>query len=308
MNDPLAVNVARLQLRNPVLAASGTYGSGVEAVGLAALERVGGVVSKSVSTEPRRGNNPPRIFEVEAGMLNSIGLMNPGAESFESSVLPEMLTLPCARIVNLAGESIDDFAVLCARFGSTAGIDALELNVSCPNVSGGLDFGTRPVELRSLVAACRKATDKVLIVKLTPNVTDITELARAALESGADVLSLVNTYQGMAIDWRRRRPELGSPSGMGGLSGPAIKPLALAAVHRVWRALKCPIIGIGGICSATDVLEFMVAGAAAVQVGTANFTDPAAIVRIADDLATLQRAEGLPPLRELTGSLEIPRR
>ncbi len=307
MNDATAVTLGPLKLRNPVLAASGTYGSGIEAVPFADLSRVGGVVSKSVTTEPRRGNKTPRIFEVEAGMLNSIGLMNPGAAEFEREVLPEMLRLPCARILNVAGESIEDFAVLTRRFGSTEGLDAIELNVSCPNVSGGLDFGTRAPELKTLVAACRAATAKPLIVKLTPNVTDITELARAAIEGGADILSLVNTYQGLAVDWRRRRPELGSPSGMGGLSGPAIKPLALAAVQRVWRALRCPIIGIGGISSATDVLEFLVAGASAVQVGTANFADPAALVRIADELSQLQRAESLPPLWELTGTLEVPR-
>ncbi|MSR74358.1 MAG: dihydroorotate dehydrogenase [Planctomycetes bacterium] len=304
----MACSFAGLALRNPILVASGTYGSGLEAAPFVDLAGIGGVVTKSVTTKPRRGNPTPRIYETTAGMLNSIGLMNPGADGFAEKVLPEFTQLPCARILNIAGESVEDFAVLTQRFGAVEGVDALELNVSCPNVSGGLDFGTRPEELAALVRECRARTRKPLIIKLTPNVTDITELAKAAVAGGADALSMVNTFQGMAVDWRRKRPELGSPSGMGGLSGPAIKPLALAALWRVKCAVNVPLIGIGGIMCAEDVMDFIVCGASAVQIGTCNFTDPAAPLRIAQELATLCQRESLPPLRELVGTLQVLRR
>lgn len=307
MTIDLGCSFAGLNLRNPILAASGTYGSGLEAAPLADLSRIGGVVTKSVTTKARRGNPAPRIYETNGGMLNSIGLMNPGADGFAAKVLQEFTHLPCARILNIAGESVDDFATLTQRFGAVEGVDALELNVSCPNVSGGLDFGTRPAELTALVRECRGRTQRPLIVKLTPNVTDIVELAQAAVAGGADALSLVNTYQGMAVDWRRKRPELGSPSGMGGLSGPAIKPLALAALWRVRRAVSVPLIGIGGIRNADDVMEFIVCGASAVQLGTANFADPAAPVQVAAALDALCRREGISVLRELVGSLQVPR-
>lgn len=307
MNPDLSCSFAGLKLRNPVLVASGTFGSGLEAAPFADLSRIGGVVTKSVTTQPRRGNEPPRICETTGGMLNSIGLMNPGAEKFAATVLPEFLELPCARILNIAGESVADFAQLTERFGGIDRIDALELNVSCPNVSGGMDFGTHPRELTQLVSECRARTRKPLIVKLTPNVTDISEIAVAAVAGGADALSLVNTYQGLAVDWRRRRPELGSPSGMGGMSGPAIKPLALAALWRVRRAVQVPLIGIGGIATAEDVLEFIVCGATAIQVGTSNFADPAASVRIAGEVEELCRREGVTELRALTGTLRTPR-
>lgn len=303
----LEVVVGRLRLRNPVLAASGTFGSGIEAEASADLSRLGGVVTKSVTTKPRRGNPPPRIFETPAGMLNSIGLMNPGVDAFVRDVLPRFAALPCARIVNVAGESEEDFAALTTAFDAHDAVDAIELNVSCPNVSGGLDYGTDEALLERLTAACRKRTAKPLFVKLTPNVTDITGPARAAERGGADAVSLVNTYLGLAVDWRRRRPELGSASGAGGLSGPAIKPLALLAVHRARRAVRIPLIGIGGILTAEDVLEFIVAGASAIQVGTANFVDPSAAATIAGALRDLMARERLPDLRSMSGTLQVPR-
>lgn len=304
----LEVQLAGLGLRNPVLAASGTYGSGIEASGDADLAGIGGVVTKSVTSRPRRGNPPPRIYETHGGMLNSIGIQNPGVEGFLKHVMPRFADLPCARIVNVAGESEEDFRRLVEAFDGVRGVDALELNVSCPNVAGGLDYGADPDLLEPLVAACRQCTEKPLLVKLTPNVTDIALTARAAERGGADVVTLVNTYLGMAVDWRRRRPHLGSPTGTGGLSGPAIKPMALHAVHRAAGAVRLPLVGIGGICCAEDVMEFIVAGAAAVQVGTANFLDPRAPVRIARDLQELVTGEVAGPLQDLVGSLRIPGR
>ena len=303
-HDPrLAVELAGLRLANPVLAASGTYGSGTEVLGTVALDRFGGVVTKTVTTDPRRGNRPPRIHETAAGMLNAIGLMNPGVDAFFERVMPQFRELPCARIINVAGRTAADFATLVARFGGEDAVQGIELNVSCPNVSGGLDFGTDPGAMADVVRACRAETKKPLIVKLTPNVTDPAPLARAAAEAGADALSLVNTYLGMAVDWRRRRPELGSPTGMGGLSGPAIKPLALAMVHRVRQAVDLPLIGIGGIRSAEDVMEFLVAGATAVQVGTANFADPSAIASIVTELSACLDEVGVATIAEMVGSL-----
>ena len=310
MNGPsdvlLGVRVGDLALANPILVASGTYGSGVETADQVDLSRIGGVVTKSVTSRPRRGNPPPRIVETPSGLLNSIGLMNPGVDAFMERVMPALRELPCRHIVNLAGESEQDFRDLVRRFDGTEGVDALELNVSCPNVAGGLDFGADPGLLEALVSACREATERPLWVKLTPNVTDVTLLARAAERGGADALSLVNTFRGLAVDWRSRRPRLGSPTGGGGLSGPAIRPLALHAVAAVHRAVEIPVVGIGGIASADDVLEFVVAGATAVQIGTGNFRDPHLPVRIADDLGARLAQEGEGPLREMVGTLRLP--
>lgn len=307
MSD-VAVRLAGLELRNPVLVASGTYGAGLEAQDAGVdLSKIGGVVTKSVTSQRRRGNPPPRIHETAAGMLNSIGIMNPGLEGFIEEVMPRFRELPCARIVNVAGESEDDFVTLTSAFDAQDGVDGIELNVSCPNVSGGMDYGTDPAALEPLVARCRAATRLPLIVKLTPNVTDIRVTARAAERGGADALSLVNTFVGMAVDWRNRRPELGSPTGEGGLSGPAIKPLALACMRRVREAVELPLVGIGGIMTAEDVMEFMVVGATAIQVGTVSFRDPMTPVTIATDLEILAQAEGTGPLAEIVGTLSIPR-
>jgi dihydroorotate dehydrogenase (NAD+) catalytic subunit len=303
----LAVAIGGLRLRNPVLVASGTYGSGVEAATSVDLSAIGGVVTKTVTTKPRPGNPTPRIAETAAGMLNSIGLMNPGVEAFRQDVLPRFRELPCARIVNVAGETADDFEALTRAFADEDGVDGIELNVSCPNVSHGLDFGVRDELLEPLVARCRKATSKSLWVKLTPNVTDLSRQALAAERGGADAVSAVNTFVGTAIDWRRREPRLGSPTGSGGLSGPAIKPLALWAVRRVALAVKIPVVGIGGASTADDVCEFIVAGATAVQIGTRNFIDPSAAVSAAAELEAWSKAGLLPAWSELRGALRTPR-
>lgn len=307
MTASLAVRLGALSLRNPVLVASGTFGSGIEVGDAVDLARIGGVVTKSVTTLPRAGNPPPRIVETAGGMLNSIGIMNPGVDAFRRDVLPLFAQLPTARIVNVAGHSADDFEALVRAFDGEDCVDAIELNVSCPNVAQGLDFGTREDLLEPLVARCRRATQRPLIVKLTPNITDITVAARAAERGGADALALCNTWVGMAIDWRRRVPKLGSPTGAGGLSGPAVKPLALYAVHRVARAVQIPIVGIGGIATAEDLLEFVVAGATAVQIGTQNFVDPGAAVAVVVALEQLAAEPGFPGLAVARGSLQIPR-
>ncbi|HYC78573.1 MAG TPA: dihydroorotate dehydrogenase [Planctomycetota bacterium] len=303
----LSVVVGRLALRNPILAASGTYGSGVEAAASVDLSRIGGVVTKSVTTKPRPGNPPPRIWETSSGMLNSIGLMNPGLDAFRRDVLPRLAELPCARVVNVAGENEDDFEALTRAFGDHPAVDAIELNVSCPNVAHGLDYGVRDDLLEALVARCRKATAKPLFVKVTPNVADVTRQALAAERGGADAVSAVNTFVGMAVDWRRREPRLGSATGAGGLSGPAVKPLALFAVHRIAKAVRLPILAIGGVQDADDVCDFIATGATAVQVGTQNFVDPAAGVRIVETLEAWARTGALPPFDALRGALRTPR-
>jgi dihydroorotate dehydrogenase (NAD+) catalytic subunit len=303
----LEVAIGSLRLRNPVLVASGTFGSGIEAAGVVDLSRIGGVVTKSVTTERREGNPPPRIVETACGMLNSIGIQNPGVEGFLKEVLPAFRALPTARIVNVAGESLEDFEHLCRAFAGANGVDAIELNVSCPNVAKGLDFGVDPALLEKLTARCRRVFDKPMIVKLTPNVTDVTAPAKAAERGGADAISLVNTFVGLAIDWRRRAPLLGSQSGTGGLSGPAIKPLALHAVRQAASAVRIPVIGIGGIRNADDVMEFVVAGATAVQVGTQNFVDPGAAVRIVERLEEWSASGLVPSISALRGTLLAPR-
>lgn len=308
MTSPLSVDVGGVRLRNPVLVASGTFGAGLEAVEQGVdLAAIGGVVTKSVTTQPRAGNPPPRICETASGMLNSIGIMNPGVDGFLAEIMPRFAALPCARVVNVAGESAEDFEILVGRFDAVDGCDAIELNVSCPNVSGGLDFGIDVHLLESLVRGCRARTRKPLWVKLTPNVTDVVPLARAAVAGGADALALTNTFLGMAVDWRRRLPRLGSKTGAGGLSGPAIKPLALHAVFKVARAVDVPIVGIGGIRDADDAMEFIVAGATAVQVGTSNFTDPAAAVDVADQLAAFVREGLFTDLASVRKTLVVPR-
>jgi dihydroorotate dehydrogenase (NAD+) catalytic subunit len=305
--NALEVRIGSLVLKNPVLVASGTFGSGVEASDVVDLSRLGGVVTKSVTTARREGNPPPRIFETASGMLNSIGIQNPGLEGWIREVLPAFRDIGTARIVNVAGESVEDFERLCAAFAREEGIDALELNVSCPNVANGLDFGVDPALLEPLVARCRRVTRLPLIVKLTPNVADVQPPAKAAERGGADAVSLINTFVGLAIDWRKRVPQLGSRTGTGGLSGPAIKPLALHAVRQAAQAVKIPVIGIGGIRSADDVMEFVVAGAAAVQVGTQNFVDPGAAATIVARLEEWVRSGLVPSISAFRGTLRSPR-
>jgi dihydroorotate dehydrogenase (NAD+) catalytic subunit len=264
--------------------------------------KLGGVIPKTVTPLPRMGNPPPRTIETAAGLLNSIGLDNDGLDAFLSKHLPYLLDLGTAVIVNIAGATIDDFVAMAVRLDEFPKIAALELNISCPNVSGGVDFGTDAAMAASLVERVRRACSRPVIAKLTPNVTQIAPIARAVADVGADAVSLVNTFQGLVVDWRRRQPVLGA--GTGGLSGPAIKPLALRCVWQVAQAVKIPIIGVGGIGSLNDVMDYLVCGASAVQVGTANFYDPGVAPRLVEELEQLAQAEGWSNLREIIGTLK----
>lgn len=288
----LETRLGPLVLANPIMSASGTFGSGWEGRAFEArdgrrLAAVGAVVSKTVTVRPRAGNPPPRILETAAGMLNSIGLENRGADVFLRETLPRMRELGPRVIVNIGGESIAEFIALAVRF-CAAGVDALEINLSCPNVQGGrLHFSTMPAMTERAVREVKAAVDPGVPVfaKLSPNVTDITEIARAAEQGGADGITAINTLIGMAIDWRRRRPRIGMR--IAGLSGPAIKPVALRMVNDIARVVRVPIIGVGGINTAEDILEFLVAGASAVQIGTANFVDPARMPALIGELERL---------------------
>lgn len=298
----MSVQVGPLALPSPVTVASGTFGFGEEYAAYVDLTSLGAVVTKAVTLEPRPGNPGPRVWETSAGMLNSIGLQNPGLEAVIAGKLPGLVSLGVPVIVNIAGETVGEYVELARRLGQVEGLAALEVNVSCPNVDrGGMEFCADSRVLAGLVAAVRDATDLPLVVKLSPNVVDIVPVAEAALVAGADVLSLINTLVGMAIDARRRAPRLAR--GTGGLSGPAIKPVALALVWRVWRALRCPIIGMGGIMTGEDAAEFLLAGAGAVAVGTANFVDPTSAHRVRLELGEFCRREGLVAVAELTGAL-----
>jgi dihydroorotate dehydrogenase (NAD+) catalytic subunit len=300
----LAVTLNRLKLANPILVASGTFGYAREMQAFVPFAKLGGIIPKTVTPQPRRGNPPPRTVETAAGLLNSIGLDNDGLEAFVDKHLPFLLELESSLIVNIAGASLDEFVAMAARLDKFPRIAALELNISCPNVSGGVDFGTDAAMAADLVKRVRTACRFPVIAKLTPNVTNIVVIAQAVADAGADAVSLVNTFQGLAVDWRRRRPILGA--GTGGLSGPAIKPLALRCVWQVARAVKIPIIGVGGITSLDDVMEFLVCGASAVQVGTANFYDPSIAPRLVDELAHLADTEGWPDLSAVIGTLRPP--
>lgn len=298
----LSVSLGRLRLSNPVLVASGTFGYAREMAGALDLGRLGGIIPKTVTRLPRAGNPPPRTCETPSGMLNAIGLDNDGIEHFLHQHLPYLRTLPTAVIANIAGKTEDEFVEMAELLGREPGLAGVELNLSCPNVSGGLDFATDPEMTRRVVRRCREVCALPLLAKLTPNVTSIVAIARAAEEGGADALSLVNTFLGMAIDWRRRRPVLGN--GTGGLSGPAIKPLALRMVWQAARAVQVPIVGIGGIATLDDVLEFLVAGASAVQLGTVNFYDPTAALRVLDGLPAALTQLGANRVGEIVGTLK----
>ena len=310
-NPSLEVNLAGLRLRTPVLTASGTCGYGPEYAGMLDYARLGAFTTKSVTVEERLGNEPHRVVEVRAGLLNAIGLANSGLAGFLRDKLPFIRTMPCPVLVNVAGHRCEDYVEVAAALDAEDCIAGLELNVSCPNVCDGLMFGTNPALLRQVTAAVRNVVRRAkLIVKLSPNVTDITELARAAIDGGAEMLSLINTYVGLGIDTRTWKPLLANITG--GLSGPAIKPLALYNVHRVYRdvarAAGVPIIGMGGIQTPQDAVEFFLAGASAVAVGTALFVDPSAPVKIADGLASYLRERGLANVAALTGQLILPAR
>jgi dihydroorotate dehydrogenase (NAD+) catalytic subunit len=300
----LAVTLGRLTLRNPIVMASGTFGYAREMAGAVDFARLGGIVPKTVTRRPRAGNAPPRTVETPSGMLNAIGLDNDGIDHFLAHHLPYLRTLPTAVIANVAGETEDDFVALAERVGQAAGLAALELNLSCPNVSGGLDFATDAGLAGRVVRRARAVCPLPLLAKLTPNVTDVVPIAQAAADAGADAVTLVNTYVGMAVDWRRRRPVLGNVTG--GLSGPAIKPLALRLVWRVSRAVRVPVVGVGGIATLDDVMEFLVAGASAVQLGTVNFYDPTASRRIVDGLPGAVAQLGAGSVRDVVGTLQTP--
>jgi len=298
----LEVHLGRLRLANPITAASGTFGYGREMARLFDLSRLGGILPKTVTLEPRAGNPPPRIVETAAGMLNSIGLDNDGLEVFIERHLPYLSALGTVVIVSIAGRNVEEYATMAARLDGLTGVSALELNISCPNVTGGIDFAARPKLCKSVVAGVRKACSLPVIAKLTPNVADVSEIARAAEAGGADAVSLVNTCLGMAVDWRRRRPVLGNI--FGGLSGPAIKPIALRILFQVARTVKIPLMGVGGIATIDDVMEFLVAGASAVQIGTANFYNPSVCLELLDALPAALAELGAKSVTEIVGTLE----
>ncbi len=307
MNDTsnrLAVTLGPLSLRNPVIAASGTFGYGVEYADIMDISRLGAISVKGISLAPRPGNPPPRICETPAGMLNSIGLANVGYDVFVSSYLPRLRALNATVIVNTYGTSAAEFAELAQRFDAEAGVAALEVNISCPNVkAGGIHFGVSGKPAAEVTAAVRKKTRLPVIVKLSPEAADIAEVAKAVEGAGADAVSLINTFKGMSIDVETRRPRLGV--GFGGLSGPAIRPLAVRMVYQVHRAVQIPVIGMGGIVCLRDVLEFLLAGAAAVQVGTASFASPIAMIDIIEDLQKYCDARQLVP-GDLVGGVQMP--
>ncbi|MDE5800363.1 MAG: dihydroorotate dehydrogenase, partial [Paramuribaculum sp.] len=281
----LKVNIGELELKNPVLTASGTFGFGEEFADFVDLNRLGGVIVKGTTLEPRQGNDYPRMAETPSGMLNAVGLQNKGVDYFIDTIYPRLKEYPqMETIVNVSGSRIEDYAEVCRRLNERTDIRAVEINISCPNVKqGGMAFGTTTAGAAAVTKAVRAAFDKTLIIKLSPNVTDITEIARAVEAEGADAVSMINTLMGMAVDVERRRPKLSTVTG--GLSGPAVRPVAVRMVWQTYKAVKIPIIGLGGIMTANDALEFIMAGATAVQIGTANFVDPAVTEKVVDGLA-----------------------
>jgi dihydroorotate dehydrogenase (NAD+) catalytic subunit len=299
----LTVEIAGIKLRNPVMTASGTFGYGSEFADYMDLESIGAIITKGLSLRPKAGNRTPRIVETAAGMLNAIGLQNVGIDAFIDEKLPFLRKINTPVIVNVYGNSLEEYGELAGRLDRIPEVSALEVNISCPNVKqGGIVFGTDPKAAFEVVSLVRESTIKPVIVKLSPNVTDVVEMAHASVEAGADALSLINTLTGMAIDLRKRRPVLANVTG--GLSGPAIKPVALRMVWQVAKAVNVPVIGIGGITSAIDALEFIVAGATAVQVGTASFLDPQVSQTIACDMERYLGDNGIHCIREMIGTLE----
>ena len=298
----IAVSLNRLRLQNPILVASGTFGYAKEMTAFVDFSQLGGIVPKTVTPQPRPGNPPPRTVETASGMLNSIGLDNDGFDLFVAEKLPYLSGLGTSIIVNIAAKTNDDFRRMAGVLNECSGVAAIELNISCPNVSGGVDFGTNAVLAAEVVAAVRDACDLPVIAKLTPNVTSVVPIAQAVADAGADAVSLINTFQGMAVDWKRRRPVLGNV--LGGLSGPAIKPLALRIVWQVFQAVKIPIIGIGGIQSIDDVMEFFLVGATAVQVGTANFYNPGLANQLIRELPAALQTLGADSVAEIVGTLK----
>ena len=297
----LGVSLNRLKLQNPILVASGTFGYAKEMSAFVDFTQLGGIIPKTVTPQPRPGNPPPRTVETASGMLNSIGLDNDGFDQFVREKLPWLTSLGTAIIVNIAAKTNDEFRRMAHVLQASQGVAAIELNISCPNVSGGIDFGTNPDLAAEVVAAVRSECDIPVIAKLTPNVTSVVPIALAVAHAGADAVSLINTFQGMAVDWKRRRPVLGNI--LGGLSGPAIKPLALRIVWQVSQAVNIPIIGIGGIQSIDDVMEFLLVGATAIQIGTANFYNPQLANQLVRELPDALESLGADSVTGIVGTL-----
>ena len=299
----LSVNIGNLQLKNPVMTASGTFGYGEEFANLIDLNQLGGIIVKGTTRMPRQGNPYPRMVETPSGMLNAVGLQNKGVDHFVEHIYPRIKHLDTAIIVNVSGSTVDDYVAVCERLNPLDKVAAVEINISCPNVKqGGMTFGTTCTGAQSVVSACRKAYDGTMIVKLTPNVTDVTEIARAAQDAGADALSLTNTFLGMAIDVERQVPCLSTITG--GLSGPCIRPIAVRMVWQVAKAVNIPVIGLGGIMNGRDAVEFMLAGATAVQIGTANFVDPQATIKAIHYINDYLDRHNLNSATQLIGALK----
>ena len=299
----LNVNIGRLALKNPVMTASGTFGYGMEFQDFIPLDGLGGIIVKGTTLHPREGNDYPRMAETAQGMLNCVGLQNKGVDYFCEHIYPQIRDIDTNMIVNVSGSSPDEYAACAERIDSLERIPAIELNISCPNVKdGGMAFGVTCAGAESVVKAVRERYHKTLIVKLSPNVTNIADIARCCEAQGADSVSLINTLMGMAIDIERRRPLLSI--GTGGLSGPAVKPVALRMVWQVARAVKLPVVGLGGIVSATDAIEFLMAGATAIEIGTANFLDPTVTIRVRDGISEWLDAHGCKSVRDIIGCLE----
>ena len=299
----LDVNIGALKLKNPVMTASGTFGYGIEFQDFVPLDQIGGIIVKGTTLKPREGNDYPRMAETPMGMLNCVGLQNKGVDYFCEHIYPQLLPTGGTYIVNVSGSSPEDYAECAARIDALDGIPAIELNISCPNVKdGGMAFGVTCAGAASVVKAVRKAYHKTLIVKLSPNVTDITEIARAVEAEGADSVSLINTLMGMAVDIERRRKTLSI--GTGGLSGPAVRPVALRMVYQVAHSVKIPVVGLGGIMTAEDAIAFLMCGATAIEIGTANFVDPAVTIKVRDGIDAWLDRHGCLSVQDIIGTIE----
>ncbi len=300
----LNTKIGSLELKNPVMTASGTFGYGTEYADFMDINRLGAIIVKGTTLNPRQGNPYPRMAETPSGMLNAVGLQNKGVDYFVDHIYPEVRKFQTNVIVNVSGSCIEDYVQCASIINTLDDIPAIELNISCPNVKqGGMAFGVKPESAAQVVSAVRKAYDKTLIVKLSPNVTDITEIARAVEGAGADSVSLINTMLGMAIDAEKRKPILSTITG--GMSGPAVKPVALRMVWQTAKAVKIPIIGLGGICSATDAIEFLLAGASAIQIGTANFIDPSISEKVIDGIEDYLKRHNFNSVQEIIGALQV---
>ena len=302
--DKLRVNIGNLSLKNPVMTASGTFGYGKEYVDFIDLSKLGGICVKGTTLHDRQGNDYPRMAETPAGMLNAVGLQNKGVDYFVSNIYPEIKNFDTHIIVNVSGSTLEDYAECAARLNHLDKVPAIELNISCPNVKeGGMAFGTSACSAAEVVKAVRKAYDKTIIVKLSPNVTDITEIARAVEYEGADAVSLINTLLGMAIDINIQKPILSTVTG--GLSGPCVKPIALRMVWQTYNAVKIPVIGMGGISSWQDAIEFILAGSSAIQIGTYNFIDPTISIKVLDGIIAYMNKHNIQDINDLVGQLKI---